>query len=307
MIAFYKNKTLVFSSAVLFLGAVQLTNLSVRKPEIARVGGKAIAAVMFPFERGFHEISASAEHIWYRYIWLVGLQEEVEGLRERLRSLESLNSRYVEYRHENSRLKELVNFSEASGHRGVAATVVSRNSSNWVNTLTIDKGSSHGVRPGLAVIDGNAVVGQTTVVSARSSKVLLLSDPASAIDAIVQSSRLSGIVEGGSDGKLRLRYVEQTPRDKVHPGDRIVASGLDGVFPKGVAVGVVHDVSSGSSALFQEIFIEPSTVLNRLETVLVLVPELHQEAVGLDVLFRRTQYDLSSHEVVPHCGRFAGE
>lgn len=313
MLAFFKSRALLFSSVVLFIAAIQLTSVSVRRPEIAQVGGSAIARAMFPLERVFHEVSASAQYVWHRYIWLIGVQAEAELLRQRLRQLESLNSRYVEYRHENQRLRELLGFVETTHHRGVTATVVGRDSSNWVHTLTIDKGSADGLRPGLPVIDGNAVVGQTTVVTPRSAKVLLLSDPASAIDAIVQSSRLSGVVEGGGDGRLRLRYTEQTPQERVLPGDRVVSSGLDGVYPKGVAIGVVHQVASGSSALFQEIVLEPSAVFDRLETVLVLLPELHSQPQGLELLFGRGRRNAQLEDssvlgiTAPHCGRFAGE
>jgi rod shape-determining protein MreC len=306
MTSFLRTRALGLTSIALFIASVQLTGISSKKPEVARAGGNVIAGLMFPIQRFFHEVSASGHYMWSRYVWLVGVQAESEQLRTRVRELESLNSRYVEFRHENDRIKNLLDFSRSTGHRGVAATVVSKDPSNWVDTITIDKGSADGIRPGLPVIDGNAIVGQTTVVTTRSAQILLISDPASAADAIVQSSRLSGVIEGAGDGKLRLRYVEQTPQEIVHPGDRIVASGLDAVYPKGVVIGVVQEVAAGSSALFQEIVVEPSAPLKRLETVLVLLPELRKHTQGLERIFGRLQIEEPEHQG-GQCSQLSGE
>ena len=156
-------------------------------------------------QKGYHEVSESMKYMWSHYLWLIKVEAERNELVERVKQLEAQNSRLMEYENENKRLRGLLFFSEETGHKGIVASVVGRDSSNWIKTITIDRGSDDGIRPGLAVVDGNAVVGQTTSVTEDSAKVLLLTDNASAIDAIVQSSRASGIAEGGpEDGMLRL-------------------------------------------------------------------------------------------------------
>ncbi|MCC6953479.1 MAG: rod shape-determining protein MreC, partial [Deltaproteobacteria bacterium] len=152
---------------------------------------------------------------------------------------------------------------------GVAARVIGRDPSNWAHTVTIDRGSHDGLRIGLPVVDGNAVVGQIVAVSRSSSQVLLLSDNSSAIDAIVQKSRAQGTVEGALGKKLYLRNVLR--EQEVLPGDRVIASGLDGVFPKGTLIGVVTRVDPAPNGVFQNVELEPSTDLVRLESVLVLI------------------------------------
>jgi len=109
--------------------------------------------------------------------------------------------------------------------------------------------------------------------------VLLLTDNSSAVDAIVQSSRASGIAEGGVESDvLRLRYVEKLAEAQVHAGDRVIASGIDGVFPKGTLIGVVHKVNPTAPGLFQYIEIKPSADLQRLENVLIIIPQKTESA-----------------------------
>ncbi len=292
MSEFFRRRGLTLSAFALFICCIQLTGLSVRDPSLARLGSRAVSAVLFPFERLHHEFVASTRYVWSRYVFLIGVEEERDSLQSQVRELEALNSRFVEFKHENARLKELLHFSQVTGHRGLVATVVGRDSSNWIRTVTIDRGSADGVRPGLAVTFGNAIVGQTTVVNSYSSKVLLLTDNASAIDALVQGSRVAGVSEGVGDGSLKLRYAEQSPDHILRPGDRVIASGLDGVFPKGVLIGVVKRVSKAGSSLFQDVFVKPSVDVQRIENVMVLLPEyrhsmesyqlLEQEAGGLN-------------------------
>ena len=213
----------------------------------------------------------SGTDIGNHYIYLVNVAGERSELASRIKALEAQNSRLIEFESENGRLRTLLNFQEETGLSGVAATVIGRDPSNWIRTITIDRGELDGVRPGLPVVDGHAIVGQTTVVSERSAKVLLLTDSRSAIDAIVQSSRSPGIIEGTSFDLLRLRYVLREHEVKV--GDRVVASGLDGVYPKGALIGVVTAVSSKPDNIFHAVDVQPSVDVSRMENLLVVIPE----------------------------------
>ena len=273
---FVQRRGLLLTSIVLFVCSMQLMAASVHDPSLARLGARGIAAILFPFERLHHEVTASAKYVWTRYLWLVDVEKQRDQLRERVRELEALNSKFIEFKNENSRLSDLLRFSQTTGNRGIVATVVGRDPSNWVSTITIDRGSADGIRPGLAVVDGNAIVGQTTVVNTRSAKVLLLTDNASAIDAIVQSSRVAGIIEGSGDGGLKMRYAERSPDKIVRAGERVIASGLDGVYPKGTLIGVVQEAAEHGSALFQNISVKPSVAVQRLENVQVLLPEYYR-------------------------------
>lgn len=249
--------------------------------ELPQAGAKAFSAVLNPLEKAHHEGLSTLAHLWDRYVWLIGVEAQRDSLMSRVRILEAKNSQLLEHERENLRLRALLHYVEATKHRGVAATVIGRDPSNWFDTIDIDRGKKHGVLPNLPVVDGRAIVGQTTSASSESAKVLLLTDSTSAIDAIVQSSRAPGIVEGTGSKYLLLKYVLKD--QLVEVGDRVIASGLDGVFPKGTLIGVVTEVNSQAVGLFQEIRLAPSVDNRRLENVLVLTqqaasaPEKSQE------------------------------
>ncbi|MCC6220500.1 MAG: rod shape-determining protein MreC [Deltaproteobacteria bacterium] len=233
-----------------------------------RLGGALVNEIVAPLQNAHHNAFKSVTNAWERYIWLVNVEKERDDLLSKIGTLETENSQLLEYSHENKRLSQLLAFGERTGHVGVAANVIGRDPSNWVRAITIDRGTNHGITPGLAVVDGNAVVGQTTAVSSDSARVLLITDSRSSVDAIVQISRGSGIVEGTSLKELVLRYlVKEYP---ALPGDRVLTSGLDGVYPKGALIGMVVDVKADVNSLFQDVRLLPSVDFNRLENVLVI-------------------------------------
>ena len=282
MADFLRRHGLLLSALTLLVCSLQLMSFSVRNPSLPRMGGRVVSSVLTPANKLHHELSESVKFAWSHYVWLLSVETERNSLRERIKELESFNSRLIEFQQENTRLKQLVQFSETTGFRGVVSTVIGRDPSNWTRTVTIDRGASSGIREGLAVVDGNAIVGQTTVVTNSSSVILLLTDNLSAIDALVQGSRATGTLEGNGKHQLKLRYVEHGDDEAVKIGDRVISSGLDGVFPKGALLGVVHRVGRSSSAAFQDIEVEPSVDVNRLENVMVLLPERTETPAVLD-------------------------
>lgn len=256
-------------TALFLIGlSFQLMGSSVRHPELPRAGGRIILSLLAPVDNVFHEISESSSYLWRRYLWLIDVQDQNADLRGRVDALESLNSRLLEFESENERLRQLLEFKTTTALEGSVATVVGRDPSNWTFTVNVDRGLRDGVVEGSAVVVGDAVVGQTTAVTQTNSRVQLLTDGLSAISTIVQRNRAPGIAEGMQGKLLRLRYVES--QYKVLPGDRIITSGLDGVYPKGLLVGVVTEVRQAERGLFHTITVQPSADLTRLEQVMIL-------------------------------------
>jgi len=120
----------------------------------------------------------------------------------------------------------------------------------------------------MPVIKGNALVGQVVVVSPNTSRVLLIIDHSSGVDSLIQSSRVRGVVEGLGRDVCELRYVPR--EEEVAIGDRIITSGVDGVYPKGLMVGLVSDVDKGAGSLFWSVKVKPAVNFSRLETVLII-------------------------------------
>lgn len=153
--------------------------------------------------------------------------------------------------------------------RLLPAQIVGLDPSIWFRTVIINKGVHDGVSKGMPVIAPEGIVGQVVAASYGYAKVLLLTDRSSAIDALVQRTRTRGIVEGEAKAYCHFKYVVR--KAEISVGDTVVSSGLDGVFPKGLRVGSVMEISKGPSAIFQEVSIRPFVDLERLEEVLVIL------------------------------------
>ena len=181
------------------------------------------------------------------------------------------NDQYREVAAANKRLKELLQFKETISWPVLAAQVIGRDPSGWFESVIIDKGSNAGLTVNMPVVDARGVVGRLVSVSPGYAKVLLIIDQNSAVDTLVQRSREKGIVKGLSTEFCKLDYLVKT--SDVLVGDRVVTSGMGRVFPKGLPVGEVVEVSNIPWELFKEIKVRPMVDFAKLEEVLVVLKE----------------------------------
>ncbi len=206
------------------------------------------------------------------YVTSVGSYEELAGLRREWLSSEAQAVRIAELSIENERLRGLANAAaDIDGVRPIGARVIARTGQPLTRLMSIDRGSSDGVTRGDGVISEDGVVGVVLIAGRATSDVLLLSDPSSAIDVVVQKSRARGIVRGRGDADKYAAVVEDFDRLRdVSPGDAIVTSGIGARFPAGLLVGTVVDVRDKDD-LTLEALVRPASVFSRLEHVAVLV------------------------------------
>lgn len=149
------------------------------------------------------------------------------------------------------------------------ASVVARDTSNARAVIAIDTGTSDGVRDGMIVVsEGRSLVGTVTKTFDDYSWVTLITDPKSAVSAIVQESRADGVVSGNYDGSLVMEFVSQGAA--VKEGDFVVTSGVGGRYPTGVVIGRVADVETAEQDLFQDVHVDHLATLSKLERVAVL-------------------------------------
>lgn len=254
----------------LFLLAMFLTAQSAKNPQIAGVGGAVVGELSRPFLVANRFIQSGVGGVWSEYFNLIGVREENQSLRARLAVLEAQASQLIELRHEVDQLRSLTSVEVEEDPKQIAARVISFDATQWVEAVTLDRGSNHGIRPGLAVINAAGLIGQVIESGPNTSRVLLITDPVSGVDSLIQASRVRGIVQGAGNEQCSLLYVERGTEVRI--GDRLVTSGLDGVFPRGVPVGVVTQVETRPSGIFQIIDVKPSVELSELDYVLVLDP-----------------------------------
>lgn len=190
------------------------------------------------------------------------LRQEVEELRARVVSLQ-------EAERENRNLREQLGFKQAyPAYDLLPAEVVGRDPSNYLRFLTIDKGSDDGVRPGAVIVVPQGLVGRVVTLGSNFSKVMLITDPSSSVNVLLQGSRATGVATGQMDGSLLIKYIPQG--EAVHLGDMVLTSGLGGNFPKGLIVGQVTRVKRKDIELFQEAQAESLIDFRRLEVVYVI-------------------------------------
>ncbi|NLF25231.1 MAG: rod shape-determining protein MreC [Deltaproteobacteria bacterium] len=271
MAAVYQHTTKTsLTVGVLFCAALLLCAYTKERPAVARLGASWVGEFLRPFQALHGATRHSLLSWWGDYIALLETQRENVRLKTRLAALEAQNSQLLEFKKENVRIRGLLRMAEEAAVEVVVANVIGYDPSNWVQVITIDKGSRDGVRVELPVLERNGVVGHVISCGAGSARVLLLSDRTSGIDAIVQEGRARGVLQGMGRFRARLEYVLEGGQVKV--GDRVITSGMDNIFPKGLLLGVVSSVGpKATGALFQEIEVRSSIDFTKLEMVEVLV------------------------------------
>lgn len=254
---------------VFFFIAVALTVITMSSRETMPAGGVERLAITLtsPFQFVASRIIGFTESVWQTYFTCVLAVEENLVLRKALSNARHTANRCKELELENVRLKKFVNFQSSVPAAYVAAQVIARDPSPWFKNIMIDKGEEDGLVRGLPVLVSEGIVGQIIKVAGNFSRVLLITDRNSAVDALIQETRVRGMVKGNNEDTCAFVYTLR--KDQVQPGQVIVCSGLDQVFPKGLKIGTVLDVKKIHSQLFQDITIKTAVDFDRLEEVLV--------------------------------------
>lgn len=236
--------------------------------------GRLAISMVAPFQKATSNSIRFVRDIWRHYFFLVNVSKENETYKQALNRALEKNIHYKELKLSNARLRKLLNFQKTIANRVLAAEVIAKDPSPWFKTVLIDKGKDDGIEKGMAVVIPEGIAGQTMEISTHYSKVLLIIDHNSAVDALVQRDRARGIIQGGAAGRCLFKYVLR--KHDVVIDDVVVSSGLDGVFPKGLAVGYVSNVIKPKSGIFQKVTVTPYVNFEKLEEVLVILnPKKH--------------------------------
>jgi rod shape-determining protein MreC len=196
--------------------------------------------------------------------------EDLQGLAD---SLMIENVRLKEIESENETLRRLLGFTQANPTHSYKAAevkgrVIGRDPSNFLSYLTIDSGSQQGIEKGMPVVTERGLVGRITDVGSNWAKVMLIIDPSSSVNALIQSSRATGVVEGQVGGSLTMKYIPQG--ETINVNDIVLTSGLGGNFPQKLIIGQVTAVHQRDIEMFQQADIRPTVDFNNLEIVLVI-------------------------------------
>jgi rod shape-determining protein MreC len=251
----------------------------------------AVSAVT-PFEKAIVWVLDGTSNLWHSYVYLRGVRQENRDLNYEIENLRVEQVRLRQDAEQARRLQVLLGFKERYISKTVAAQVIGLSGSELSRAVYIDKGENDGVERDMAVITADGVVGKVLRAYSSTSLVLLINDQTSGVGVILEKSRLQGILEGTPTGGVVLRNI--LADDQVEPGEKILTSGGDQLFPKGLAVATVVSVSRDADS-FLKIRARPTANLNKLEEVLVITQQENKTPVvdtsvpmrAVDILSRR--------------------
>src|ERR1051326_4614795 len=273
----YRN--LIILMGVLFLQVLGLAMQVKRGNEVEDTRLIRIWAVgaLTPFERGLVSIQSSAGNLWHNYFYLRGVRAENRQLKEQIEQMRLQQVRLSEDAAQARRLQTLLSFKEQFVAKTVAAQVIGSSGSDLSRVIYIDKGENAGIDRDMAVITANGIVGKVLMAYPSVSQVLLINDQSSGVGAILEKTRLQGVLRGTANGEVALERVMSD--EQVAVGEPVLTSGGDQIFPKGLPVGTVTNVAAGKD-LFLNIKVKPAADLSKLEEVLVLVEKQDRQAIA---------------------------
>lgn len=210
---------------------------------------------------------------------------ELDSLRKENAGLRVEQSRYSEILAENIRLRKLLNFQE--GYKQfhlLGSSVISRDYGTWTNTMMIDRGQDSGIKKYMPVIVPEGLVGFVSEVYANTSRVQLLCDPRTTVGGLVQrpSSRVVSMVSGNAEHPGSLAFVNVSREADIIKGDLIITSGYGGVYPKGLIIGTIKQVSDDANRVTLDAEVEPAADFGHLEEVFVITDAI-QKTIPEDI------------------------
>jgi rod shape-determining protein MreC len=269
----YRNITF-FGAVIIFqiLGlAVQIKRRS--ENDSARLIRVWTVTAITPLEKGIVGLQSGVGNVWHNYIYLRGVRQQNRELQDKIQQLQLEQVRLRQDAEQARRLQTLLGFKEQFIDQTVAAQVIGSSGSEQSRTVYLDKGSNDGIKQGMPVISAEGVVGKIIQALPRSSQVLLISDQTSGVGTILEQSRLQGVLKGKASGEIVLDKV--MAEEDVKVGERVLTSGGDQIFPKGLPVGTVGEVKHGGE--FLQVTVRPATPLSHLEEVLVITKKQERE------------------------------
>jgi len=265
------NKTFkrVFFGAVVAYLVFQIFVFNTNKK--ARFHEKIIVVITAPFQSALSGIIKGSEKVVSSYLGLWNQKKNIKKMEKELSQWRQDTIYSKELALENIRLRKILNIKMTQDHRRVVARRIAYGSSRFEQSIRIQKGQRHGLQEGYAVISADGLIGQIIKVYWGHADVLLITDPSSSVDVIVQRSRENAMLKGGSGQRLAFEYLDKSA--DVTEGDTVITSGLDGIYPKGFPIGRISAVGQKDQSLFLEASVEPFVDFYQIEEVVVLIPQ----------------------------------
>lgn len=262
----YENIILLLA---LFLLASALLVSATDKDSEPNFLERAVLTVFTPIQKGVTLTMRNIADAWNHYVYLINTSRQNEELFKIVDQMRMKNMLLVEELKKYRRVDQLLSLQSLNKGRFQMANVVAWDSTNQAQTLVIDRGTQEGVKEGMVVLTHRGLIGRVVNLTRHASRVLMITDARSAIDAYIQEGRARLIVVGQNKRTSIVKYLSLDSRVTV--GDVVISSGLGGLYPKGLPIGKISWLERGTDRLFYKAELELSAELNRIEEVLVMI------------------------------------
>jgi rod shape-determining protein MreC len=262
-----RKQILIFSIA----GLLALVILGLPEQSAQRIK-RVLGGVFLPLFGLVHSSTKTIESAGNTVIPKADLIRELDQLRRDHQELKVQASQYQEIIRENNRLREALGWAKRTGWKLQAAQVIGRDPANWWRTVHIDLGQRDGIRENLPVLTADGLIGRIFDVGMTRSQVVLLGDPKCRVAALVPEAKDSGIIAAGSPTVWDHNFVELgflSRTSQLHPGQKVITSGMGGIFPAGIPIGIIVDMH-GVDGLYVQARVKLAANLNNLEDVWVM-------------------------------------
>ena len=256
---------------------VQLLGLAVqvRRPNTGQDGKQTrlirywVVTAFSPFERVFLSVGHGVSHTWHNYVDLRHVRQQNQELQSELNRMRLEQSSLAVDAREGLRLQKLFGFQQQYIAKTVAAHIIGTSGTDLSRVLVIDKGSNQGLKTDMPVITPDGVVGKVRDVFANTAQILEINDQTSGLGIVLTQTRLRGILRGNAAGQTEI--IDILPDERIQPGEQVVTSGGDSVYPSGLPVGSVERVvNDPEHNPYVAVLVRPAVNLSRLDDVLVI-------------------------------------
>jgi rod shape-determining protein MreC len=261
----YRTPLLLILTLLLVFSVLSLSLK--RSPALSKVQG-LVVSLTAPGLEGLHYVGRRVTQLWRGYFYLVGVQRQNLELQRQLEEYKQREVHFQEAQQALTRLEGLLDLKRQVALPVIGARIIAYDPSLWSRSAIINQGRVQGVKDGLPVLAPQGIVGRVVGVYPEYSKVMLIVDRKSSADAMVQRTRVRGMLKGKGGNRCSLEFVPKSA--DVQVGDLVLASGLVGLYPKGLVFGKVTTANKKNPGVFQEIEVTPSVDLSTLEEVLVV-------------------------------------
>ena len=239
----------------------------------------AIQTFTYPIQASVHSLASSLRGFWYSYISLVDVKEENKRLRKKILDMEENINQHIENSVQFLRLRDQLLFASKKTKDKIFAEIIGESLDNTHNIRLINRGSNQLVLRNYVVLRKEGLVGRIKSVSPFQSIVQLITDHRSRVSALIQRNRTRGLIYGTREG-IEMRQINLHAKIKI--GDRIISSGLGGLFPKGILIGWVKEIRHQPHELFKTAILDSAVNFNQIEEVFVIVPSTSDSHLFID-------------------------